>query len=94
MSRDEPAYRPNELEIRPPLEGREVIRGLFPFDARHGFSLRAKTHEVRTLFRNAMLMVIEELSRPGFLLGYTSLSGIIIDQGYALRAFSCKGHLL
>ena len=29
MSRDEPVYRPNELEIRPPLEGREVIRGLF-----------------------------------------------------------------
>lgn len=29
MSRDELAYRPNEPEIRPPLEGREVIRGLF-----------------------------------------------------------------
>lgn len=41
-----------------------------------------------------MLMAVDELSRPGFLLGHASLLDVIIDQGYALRAFSCKGHLL
>ena len=57
----------------------------------HGlFSLRIKTHEVRTLFRNAILKAVDELSRPGILFRHVCLLAAIVDKGTHFVHFCAK----